>query len=33
MSLYLLDVEPTDVDASALGLVLGAPAPPTSPSW
>ncbi len=29
MSLYLLDVEPTDVDASALGLVLGAPAPPT----
>ncbi|MFE4499281.1 DUF2617 family protein [Rhodococcus sp. NPDC056743] len=29
MSVHLLDVEPTDVDASALGLVVDAPAPPT----
>lgn len=29
MSVHLLDVEPTDVAADALGLVLDAPAPPT----
>lgn len=28
MSVHLLEVEPTDVDASALGLLLDAPAPP-----